>query len=553
MTPPASPRPLLPRRALPALILLATACGGGGGGAPPPRGDPPTMALTYAPWNAPGPSGVDFTSLPRSDAAGYGQGVAVADVDGDGDLDLFFPQDDGPSALWLNDGRGRFTENGAAAGATLGDPAHAKAAAFLDYDRDGDADLFAGRAGEPNALLRNRGDGTFEDVTAAAGLLAAPRFTVMAAVGDFDGDGFPDLYECNFAWTDYADPLALQGTPQPNRLWRNNRDGTFTDVAPLLGVDDGRATWAASFRDMDGDGDQDLLVANDHFFFPGQETRDRLFLNGGAGEGFLFTDAAAAYGYDESHFGMCFTMGDLDGDGLLDDYVSDLGDNELRLGSDPLPRPDRAPQWGLQQGADGIHKLISWGSAIEDLDGDGWNDLVVFNGHLQGRDPGPGAVNRQPPALFLRLPGEPGVAFEEASARTGLDDLGLRGARGCIPCDLDGDGLLDLVVSTRFGPARVLRGEVDGPTPPWYGVRLRGTLSTREGLGAVLEWRAGTRLRVQLVTTGGQYGSCLPPERIFHPGDAKGKVALTVRWPSGAVQEVAPRRNAWTTVEEEGE
>jgi hypothetical protein len=532
------------------LPLLAAACSGGGSGTASTGGGGKPEPLVFLDHTADGGSGVDFVSLSRPDAAGYGQGVAVADVDGDGDLDLFLPQDDGPCALWVNDGRARFTETAAVAGVRVGDAAHAKAASFLDYDRDGDPDLFVGRAGEGNLFFRNRGDGTFEDVTAETGLGGGTHFTVMGAVGDFDGDGYPDLYECNFAITDYDLPVDLQMTPAPNRLWRNGGDGTFTDVGPLLGVDDPRATWAAHWWDADGDGDQDLLVANDHFFYPGLETRDRLYVNPGEAGGFLFEDRAAQWGFDESHFGMAYTLGDLDGDGLLDVYVSDLGDNELRLGSDPLPRPDRAPEKGMKVGQEDIHLLITWGTAIVDLDADGWNDLVALNGHLQARDPGENAQNQQPPYLFLRRPGEKGEVWENYAARAGLVSLGCRGARGCVPCDLNGDGLLDLVISTRFGPARVVLGDLGGARPPWYGVRLRGTRSTREGLGAMLELRRGSRSWVRLVTTGGQYGTCLPPEEIFHTGPETGKATLVVRWPSGTVQEVVPRRNGWTLVEE---
>ncbi|MCK6480283.1 MAG: CRTAC1 family protein [Planctomycetes bacterium] len=537
-----------PTRAAALAILLASAACSDGADDPPPSGGggPAPAPLVFADWTAPGPSGVDFTSLSRMDAAGYGQGAAVADVDGDGDLDIFLSQDDGPCALLLNDGRARFTEVAAAAGVRVSDAAHAKSTAFLDYDRDGDPDLFVGRAGEGNLLFRNRGDGTFEDATAAAGIGGGAPFTMMAAVGDFDGDGWPDLYECNFAVTDYDEPLSEQGTPAPNRLWRNGRDGTFTDVAGLLGVDDPLASWAAHWLDVDGDGDQDLLVANDRFFFPSQSTRDRLFLNTGPAGGFSFEERGVEWGLAESHFGMGVALGDVDGDGTLDIYVSDLGDNELYLGSDAPPLVDRAPAWGLEAGWAGSQRLTSWGAAVADLDADGWNDLVVGNGFIHPRDPGPMATS-QVPHLYLRRPETPGVRFEEAGEAAGLRSLDLRGSRGVIPCDLDGDGLLDLVVSTRFGKARILRGE--GPRPEaWYGVRLRGTRSTTEGLGAILELRVGDRRWVRLVTTGGQPLCSLPPEALFHPGGARGDPRLRVRWPSGAVQDVVPARRSWTTV-----
>ena len=504
-------------------------------------------------------TGVDLVSLSRLDVVGYGQGAAVADFDGDGDLDVFLTQDRGPCRLYRNEGSLQFVEIAAFAGVQVSPvEAHAKAAAAFDYDRDGDPDLFVGTCGEGNRLFRNRGDGSFEDVSAASGLGGGTDFTLSAHPGDFDGDGLLDLYEVNCLPTDYAMPNSHSGLPAPNRLWRNQGDGTFADLAPLLGVDDPRAGWAAQWIDLDGDGDQDLLLANDAFFYPGQETKDRAWFNPGAAGAFLFEDRGADWGLGETHSGMGFAAGDLDGDGLLDLYVSDLGPNELRLGADPLPRRDRAPGLGVEVGYDEFQvPQITWGCSILDWDGDGWNDLLVFNGVLTPVDPGPQFQFRQKPRLFLSRPAPAGTpagaqaggrVFRNRAAEAGLEALGCLGARAGIHADLDGDGDFDLVIPTRVGAAKIVRNDTPR-TGPWYGVRLRGEASPREGWGSVLELRVGRRTWRQWASSGGQPGSTLVPEWIFTPG-AFGDARLTVRWPSGAVSTVTPARNAWTLVAE---
>jgi hypothetical protein len=543
------------------LAVLSAACnggGGGGGGGGSPGPGPADVVPLFV--DATAASGVAFTSLPRSDVVGYGQGVAVADFDGDGDLDLFLPQDLGPCALYRNDGGLAFTDVAAAAGVQVSAvEAHAKSAAFLDFDRDGDPDLFVGTAGDGNRLFRNEGDGTFTDVSAASGIGGGADFTVHAAPGDFDADGFPDLFAVNFVPADFGAGGTPTGAPSPDRLWHNQGDGTFTDEAAALGVADPRAGWAAQWLDLDGDRDQDLLVANDRFFYQGMETRDRAWINGGAAAGFAFTDGAAALGLDVSHSGMGFAAGDLDGDRLLDLYVTDIGGNELRLGSDAAPRPDRAPDLGVDAAFEGAIPQVAWGASILDLDRDGWSDLLVFCGLLADADPGPGSPDHQSPRLFLSrkaAPGTPaawkvrGRVFVDEADAAGLGALECRGARAAVPADLDGDGDEDLVISTRFGAARILRNDTPA-RGPWYGVRLDGERCPREGWGAMIELRAGGRTFVQAASAGGQPGASLPPEWIFAPGPGPSKPArVTVRWPDGGVTEADAAPDGWTVVEE---
>jgi hypothetical protein len=541
-------------------LPLAAACRRGSGDDPPrPRAAAPLLVPSFA--DATETCGVTFTGAPRPENAGYGMGAAALDYDGDGDLDIFLPQDLGPCSLYRNEGNWVFVDVAAAAGVAVGPLAEAKAAAAFDYDGDGWTDLWVGRAGVGNLLFRNRGDGTFEDVSAASGLGAGTPWTMSGAVGDFDGDGRPDLYECNFVPSQKVPPYAATGEPAPNRLWRNAGDGTFEDLAPALGLDDPAASWAALWHDLDGDLRPDLLVANDRAFLHALDPRDRAFRNPGA-PGVPWTDGGPAFGLDEWHSGMGFCAGDFDGDGAFDLYASDLGASEMRFTGGPPPWPDLATALGTDFTVDALGRLqVAWGAAVADFDRDGRPDLLVMHGALGTPVPGgPLPDESQVPALFLSrrrepgdagpAPGDPELRFEEAAGAAGLLAVDCPGARAALPVDLDGDGDLDLVVSGRIGRARFVRNDTPSPGP-WYGVRLRGTASCREGWGATLELRAGDAVVRDLVTAGGQPGATLPPERLLVPPPrARGPVTLTVRWPSGAVQEVVPARDAWTLVVE---
>jgi len=441
--------------------------------------------------------------------AEHGMGAAAGDFDGDGWVDLYVTNA-GPNRLWRNRGDGTFEDVTERAGA--GDSRWSVPAAFFDAEGDGDLDLYVGNYVDyqpaknvrclgnnglrdycspasypplPDRLLRNRGDGTFADATAAAGLDKAFGPGLGIAVSDFDGDGRLDLYVAN-------DGAA-------NQLWMQQADGTFRDEALLRGCAlnaDGKAEagMGTDAADFDGDGDDDLFITHlDH------ET-NTLYVNDGDG---FFHDASIASG-----LGMA--------------------------------------SW----------KQTGFGTGLFDYDNDGRLDVLVTNGAVYSieaqRRAGELLPFRQPDQLFHNLgpapAGTPGAAagawrFEEVSERAGTafqrSDVG----RGALFGDLDQDGDTDVVLVNNSGAARVLLNQV-GAANGWIGLRAlvpgRGEAAWRDGLGSRVEVRAGREGTanaappvVRRVRTDGSYASSQDPRVLVGLGSYRGPADVLVTWPDG--------------------
>jgi hypothetical protein len=499
-------------------------------------------------------SGVDFVHFSGMTAeklfpTANGSGVAVFDYDLDGKLDLYFatgntlPLSARPEAsnrLYKNLGGGKFrdeTENSGLAfrgychGITVG-----------DLDNDGAPDLFLSNYGG-DALFLNDGHGKFKEVGRAAGIFRAGTWSSSAAFLDFDNDGDLDLYVSRYGdWEyprddrfcgdtkrkirRYCPPTVLM--PVKHTLFRNNGNRTFTDVTEKAGL--GRADghgFAAVAADLNGDGKTDLYVANDrdpHF----------LFLNNGDG---TFRDVSEESGaaYDiagQTQAGMGVDADDVDGDGRPDLFVTNFADeyNTLyrNLGREMFL--DETASFGLA--VDSL-PWIGWGCILADLDNDGWPDCVVANAEIDdnAESGGKPVSYMQPPLLHRNLAGK---QFRLSTRGAGAYFEGRHLGHGLAVGDLDNDGDLDLVISHKDGPPAILRNDTPSRNH-WVRFVLTGTRSPRDAVGASIEVKAGGRIIHRLKKSGHSLMSSHDPRILVGLGAAESVDRVTVRWPSGHV------------------
>ncbi len=473
-----------------------------------------------------------------------GGGVALIDFDGDGRLDIYLCNGgpivaeagrmDPPCRLYRNDGDWRFSD--ATDRANAPGPSYAMGAAVGDFDGDGRDDLFV-TGWRDQRLYRNAGGGRFEDVTARAGL-SSGLWSTSAAFADLDGDGDLDLYVAAYldydpdrppfcaapdGRRDYCGPEDFDA--QPDRLYRNDGDGTFTDVSKAAGVDrPGGRGLGVVVADLVGDRRLDIFVANDG-------TPCWLFENRG---GLRFEEVGlqagvALDGRGEALAGMGAGLGDVDGDGRPDLVVANfLGRSTVgfrALGGGSFE--DASDALGLSAAT---RPVLGFGVALADFDLDGRLDLLQANGHVLDRER-LGSPSAMRPTLLRNVEGRLVDAAPTAGPWFARPILG----RGVAVGDLDGDGRLDAVVNALDAPASVLRNVGPGGNSLTLDLVVRPPAAIQP-VGATVRATVRGRTSVRVVAGGGSYLAA--SDRRIHIGlDAADRVdRLEIAWPSGLVE-----------------
>ncbi|MGE3817967.1 MAG: FG-GAP-like repeat-containing protein [Isosphaeraceae bacterium] len=475
-------------------------------------------------------------------------GVGLIDFDRDGWLDVYCVQG-GPlvpgqgrtstgDRLFRNKGNGTFEDVSERSGIAAMARGYGHGLAVGDLDGDGWPDLFITRFGS-YALYRNRGDGTFEDVTEASGLSGERGWPTSAALADLDDDGDLDLYVCQYLRWDRANPTRCHdpetGEPtyceprafeaEPDRLFRND-GGRFVDVTEAAGIvdRDGRGLGVVA-ADLDGDGLLDLFVANDTtanlaFFNQGGLT----FREGGLEAG-LAANASSGF-----LAGMGVAAGDLDGDGRPDLAVTNFYDESTtfyrNLGGGFFA--DRGAAIGLALPS---RYLLGFGVSFLDYDDDGRLDLVTANGHVNDSRP------LYPYAMPMQLlAGDAQGRLRDVTALAGPPLTTPRLGRGLAVGDLDNDGKVDLLVVSQGEPLAYLHNETSGGRS--LTLQLEGTASGRDAVGARVVVTAGGRTQTAWRFGGGSYLSASDPRIRFGLGEAREIDSVEVTWPSGRVDRV---------------
>jgi hypothetical protein len=515
-------------------------------------------------------AGLDFRHNSGAFGAKYlpetmGPGCAFLDYDGDGWLDILLANGcDWPGhkrqrstpRLYRNNRNGTFTDVTEAAGLAV--EMYAMGVAVADYDNDGLPDIFLTAVGN-NRLFRNIGKGRFIDVTAKAGLAERSAFSTSAMWLDYDRDGLLDLFVCNYVqWSPQHDVFcSVDGknksycTPEAYRgstcwLFRNRGDGRFEDVTAKSGIfDTSSKSLGVAAIDVDRDGWPDIVVANDTQ--PNKlyrNLRNGTFEEIGVRSGIAFSEDGRA------RAGMGLDAADFENSGASGLAITNF-DNEM-LGLYRAGQGGAFTDIAIPSGTGAASRnTLGFGCAFFDADLDGRLDLAVVNGHIDAtvRNLQPNIGYAQPPHLFLN---QGGGRFRDVARDAGADFAAPKVGRGLACGDFDNDGDVDLLVTTNQGPALLYRNDI-GNGNRSLRLRVTGVKSNRDGIGTVVRVYTPDGAQMRTVKSGSSYLSQSELALTFGLGRREAAERMVVEWPSGRTQEFKDVRSGrWSLTEGAG-